>query len=852
MVNLFDVIKRNNLDNAQKQVMSMTADDGSHRSFTYQQMFETVDRFVQKLKQAGIQAGDRIVIVAPNSPEWNIAYLAIMSIKCTAVLVDASLPKKDMLALIENADPRCVFTSPEVMKKLDCILSDRIPVLNLLSKAEPFEGHLSKISTSVADTTDPDQEVAFIIYSSGTTKTATGIMHTHEAMLGTTNAAIAFNHLDSSEKMLVVIPNSHIYGVVTSMLGPLLLGGSMHFIESMTGENVLGAFAEFQPTVFSCVPRVFEMFQKQIVDKINSKKVTALVYKIFFPFCVNLRKKTGINFGKVIFKTIHHGFGGHVRILCAAGAPMNIETARFYYGVGLNLFLNYGLTETNVPVIANSYDNYTVGTCGKPYPEVELKLVSIEDSPNSEIYLKSPYMMKGYFRENEATAAAFEDGWFKTGDLGAFDEEGNISVVGRCKDNIVLASGKKVTPDDIEAGYQHIWGVKEFVSCGIPAVAGGYDEVHAFVVRDSLCDITEEALQASIHEKSLTLSNYMKLVKIHFVDEIPKTSLQKPKRYLLKNRVLAENQEMQSIPAEKELHEDKRDAQDILMELIQSVHKTDRVIAPNSLIFEELGLDSLNGIELDLLIEKKFGKSVSHCFGSQTTITQLVAELAKPTTQQKDSAFYKKFPVDKVKFDYFLFKFYSGLIRSVYKVEVKGIENLPKDNGYIICPNHQTNFDFLWVTTKFGKHQFQKLGCMAKKELFNRSLASRLLSRVCGMIPVDRENQNAQAVALCKQKLKEGWNFLIYPEGTRTPNGEIGEFKKGAAMIAVAENVPIVPVKIKGGFEIFPTGHKLPKLFDFKKMRRCRIEVAFASPLSGVNMDIDSLNNKLHAIVTSM
>lgn len=120
------------------------------------------------------------------------------------------------------------------------------------------------------------------------------------------------------------------------------------------------------------------------------------------------------------------------------------------------------------------------------------------------------------------------------------------------------------------------------------------------------------------------------------------------------------------------------------------------------------------------------------------------------------------------------------------------------------------------------------------------------------MIPIDRGNHNSHAFGLCKQKLKEGWNILIYPEGTRTKNGEIGEFMKGAATLSVTEKVPIVPVKIKGGFETFPSQNKLPKLFDFKNMRRFRIEIVFAAPIYNINMDVDSLNTKLKSIVTSM
>lgn len=849
MANIWKEIVENNTGNTDKQVMSITTDSGERRTYTYGEMFARAQQFAQLLADAGVRPGDRVIITAENSPEWNIAYLAIMSTGGTAVLVDSSLPQADLQTLIALSDARAIFISPKVLAKFDAPVSQTIPVLNILDNASPCPGHPARVADSVPLTPDPDPEVAFIIYSSGTTRTATGIMHTHDAMLGTTHAAIKFNRLNSTAKMLVVIPNSHIYGVVTSMLGPLLLGGSMHFIESMTAENVLGAFAEYQPTVFSCVPRVFEMFAKQIIDKINAKKLTATVYKYFFPVCVKLRKATGFNLGKIIFKAVHHGFGGHVEILCAAGAPMGAAAMEFYYGVGMNLFLNYGLTETNVPVIANSYENYTIDSCGQAYPHVELKLNPLDNNGSCEIWMKTPFMMKGYFRDEAATAAAFEDGWFKTGDLAAVDPAGNISVVGRCKDNIVLSTGKKVTPDDIESGYGVIRGVSELVVCGIPAGDAGFDEVHAFVVKDSSAGLTATDIEHAIFKKGAELSQYMKLAQIHFVDEIPKTSLQKPKRYLLKNRVL----ENTAPPVVEEVVAHSQDPGDVIIAILRKVYSSDVPLTPETRLLEDLGLDSLGAIDLDLQIEEIYGKSIAYAYRPQLTIGELAAELVVAKPEPKVGLLASKFPREKEKLDLFFFRLYSTLVRWVYKVEVTGLENLPSENkGYIICPNHQTNFDFLWVTMRFTKERFKKLGCMAKKELFDGSWGSRLITRVCGMIPVDRQSSDSSAIALCKQKLKEGWALLIYPEGTRTLDGNMGEFKKGAALLAVSEEVPIVPVKITGGYEIFPAGRKLPRLFDWKHMKRCRIQVAFATPLQSPGMDVDSLTQKLRETVANM
>lgn len=849
-MNIYELIKKNNEHNASKQAMSITTDNGEIRTYTYKQMFEEVNIFSDKLKSAGIQNGDRIIIIAENSPEWHIAYLSIMAVNCTAVLVDAALPREEILRLIDNSYASCILMSPKIKTKLVGIISKTIPVLNMFNQALPFEGHLSSISDLEIISSDGDKDIALIIYSSGTTKTATGIMHTHDALIGTTEATIKCNKLEPSERFLVVIPNSHIYGMITSVIGPLLLGASIHFIESMTGENVLKAFNDFKPTIFSCVPRVFEMFKKQIIDKINSNKFQGTVFKRFLPICIKLRETTGINLGKVIFKAIHKGFGGHVRIFCAAGAPLDLDTALFYYGTGFNLFLTYGLTETNIPIIGNRFDNYTPYSCGQVYPHAQIKLENKDESGHGEIYVKTPYIMKGYFRDEEATNNAFEDGWFKTGDIGSIDSNGNISITGRCKDNIVLSTGKKVTPDDIESSYVDIHGVKELVVCGVPSVEGGYDEVHAFVVRNELA-LDIETIQQSIHEKGSTLSQYMKIAKVHIVDEILKTSLQKPKRYLLK-KIALENKEI--IVEKNQLESDHKEVnvQASILKMINKIQKNKNEYSYNTRVIEELGFDSLNIIELNLMIEKQLGKNISNYFKPNVTIKDLVEAIENTHIKSINLVDEAKFPLEKRWSDYIVFRFFCGLIRLLYKVNMRGLDNLPKNSGFILCPNHESNFDALWVVQNFNRQQFNKLCIVAKRELHNNSGASKLLSRISGMIPINRNTHDTLAMARCQEKLMEGYGVLIFPEGTRTKNGKIGEFKKGAAMLALNVNVPIIPVKIKGAYNIYPLGSKLPKLFDFKNMRRHSIDIIFGSPLYPTNLEVNSLNTKLQETVIGL
>ena len=266
-------------------------------------------------------------------------------------------------------------------------------------------------------------------------------MHTHDSLIKTTQMTLNVQELVETDRYLAIIPNSHIYGVICLVLGPHIIGADVHYIETLGAEAILKAFKEYKPTVLSAVPKVYELFMAQILRKINENPVTALMFKTFYPICEKARRKNGKLLGKKIFKSIHNGFGGSLRVLCSAGAPIKKEVADFYYAAGFNIMITYGASETNIPTIGNTPEDITTDTCGVPYPAISLKI-----SDEGEMLIKSPYMMVGYFRDEEATKEAFDkDGWFKTGDLGSIDEKGHVHVTGRLKENIVLATGKKIT-----------------------------------------------------------------------------------------------------------------------------------------------------------------------------------------------------------------------------------------------------------------------------------------------------------------------------------------------------------------------------------------------------------------------
>lgn len=843
---IYNIVLDKNTNQPYKIAMSMTMSDGTTRSCTYGQLFSDVTSYSDKLSSYGVRRGDRVIISADNSIEWVISFLAIMKLQATAVLIDSSLNGSDLLQLAKRSQAQAFYLNQKVKDKLEGAYELSIPLIDLSNNGLLFDGSVEyapAISSSSSET-----DIAAIIYSSGTTKAASGIMHSHDALIGSVRMTIAENNLTENDRVLSVLPCSHIYGLITNLLGPLIMGGTVNYLESLNNANVLLALKNFKPTAFPCVPKVLELFETQISSKIKQSPLTKTVFNSLFPICVFLRSKFGINLGPTVFKSIHKGFGGNLKVITSAGAPLSEDVARFYYGVGFDILITYGLTETNVPIVGNREKNITCNTCGTPYPNVSIKIDNANEHGEGEILVKSPYMMKGYFLDDEATNEAFKDGWFKTGDLGHLDKNGLLHITGRSKENIVLANGKKIAPTDIEHHYSSIDGVQELVISGVPQNAN-YDEVHAFVVKHSLYE--ESKVLKAIQEKGSRLSQYMKITKVHFLEEIPKTSLQKPKRFLLKKYALENGSTQESEDTTYNEYID-TDIETVIKHVVQSSSGADwALIHSDARLIRDIGIDSITTIEIACILEEKYKFSMDSLIGEDLPIKELASKIAEKLdlSTEKDTIRPSFKIFKKGNIHYHIFKFFTGLSNLLYRINIRGTENLPENGGYIICANHVSNIDLLFVANRFNKSQFMKLYCLAKKELFKDTFFSKLLIKTCGMIPVDRSGVNSSTLNLCEKHLKNNYALLIHPEGTRSKTGELGTLKTGAATLALSSNVPIIPVYIKGAFEIFPPDRKLPRLFRLKG--KYPVEVCFGEPLQTNDKTAEELTSELaHSIQT--
>lgn len=832
-----------------RPAMEHQMEDGSVRKFDYRQTIAWVESYADELAKYGIKAGSRIAIIAEACPEWNVAYYAIAKFEATSVLIDPSLPQPELLRLIEFAEVDALIVNSGVYAKLtDLEKVTTAPVLDLMDGLK----HLSGKVLEQPHATPGNPEVAFIIFSSGTTRVACGIMHGHDQIINTALSTIRSNGLNETDRYMAILPNSHIYGTLTQIFGPYLTGANVRFVQSLTAPALVQCFSEHHPTIIPGVPKLYELLENAARRKIASSAKTQKLFNFFFPICLNLRRKFNINLGKKLFGSVQNALGGEVRLMVSAGAPMRKDTADFYFATGFPLMITYGSTETNVPVTGNRAGHYTTDTCGRPYPDIQLSF-----SDSGEVLIKSPYQMLGYFKDEEATKAAFdENGWLLSGDLGYLDADGNLCINGRRKENIVLATGKKVAPDDIEDSYSGLPGVKELVIAGVPVGGEGYDTVHAFVVPEPG---KEDAVIAALQQRSTEMAHHMQLSKIHVLDEIPRTALQKPKRYLL--RKMAEQEELtgtvEKKSAPKAEVQETVSTENIPALVYETVAKMADVkaetLSDSTRLFIDLAIDSLGAIDLALELEEKCGVALGHLLKNETTLGELV-KLASVDGAKADpeAHYFGDYPKTKKDGDFGWYRVVQNLIRSVYRVNVRGEHTLPKDQGYIICANHVSNFDYLYLTLNFEKERFLKFCCMGKKELLTDSALSKWMARIAGMIPVDRGGMVMDAMANVKDKLQEKWGVLIHPEGTRSKDGMMARFKKGAAILAIESGAPIVPAYIKGGYEIYPRTRKLPKLFDWKKMKKYSVEVIYGEPISPAGLSADELILKVEQAVRGL
>ncbi len=536
---------------------------------TYAEFRIEIQKAAGALLNMGIQPGDRVILLTENRPEAMIAYLAVLTAGATAVLLDVSSQPSELKKFIEIVDARAVLVSHKGLAAIEPSFVPFLAVLHIQRQFAPCEGYLAKIPVDRLDTADGDIDVATIVFTSGTSGYAKAVMLTHENLISQSQSGQAAIELTENDTMLSFLPIHHVTSLVQNLVG-LHATSTLIFVGKIEGAAILSALQSMQPTYMGAVPLLLDLFLKNIEDEIAKKGPLAQkIIHLLLNVSQKVRATTSVNIGFYLFGKLQKAFGGHLKCIVSGGAGAKPLVVKKLEGFGFSILEAYGLTETTGPMCSNKLNKSCPGKAGKPFPTMQFAL------RDDEICVKGPLVMKGYFRDPAATQYALRDGWFYTGDLGEIDQHGIVTVTGRRREMIVLSSGKKAIPADVEAQYLHIPGIAELAVFGMPSLKQAGEEISAAVVLTHEWKKADrkKMLEEAIYHRSLELPSTLQIQHIFFVDELPKTAMQKVKRMVLKKALeeqyyTAHSNENRSSHSIKNINETQKIICDLLAQVI--------------------------------------------------------------------------------------------------------------------------------------------------------------------------------------------------------------------------------------------------------------------------------------------
>jgi long-chain acyl-CoA synthetase len=455
------------------KALMLVKKEGRYQPIITEEFARRVKNISSGLKSLGLKKGDKLIILSENRPEWVMVDLATICQGGITVPIYTSLTSEQIKYIVNDSEARFVLCSnPYLWEKVERIRNElprvekyilieeqTVPgVLNLKEiekNGELFNKEHPADFEQTAFSIQPD-ELATIIYTSGTTGIPKGAMLTHHNLVSNVKALRSIIPFTDQDTALSFLPLSHVLERMCTYAW-IYVGATIAYAESV--DTVAENLIEARPTIMVSVPRLFDKFYARVIDNVLSS--SKLKKKIFF-WALKIGKKHArrkldkakISFWlalryslayKLVFSKIVERTGGRVRFFVSGGAPLNKDIAEFFYAMGILIIEGYGLTETSPVIAVNTLEEFRFGTVGKVLPGVEVKFAS-----DGEIWARGPNVMKGYFKKEEETKEAFEDGWFKTGDIGYLDADGYLIITDRKKDIIVTAGGKNVAPQPIE------------------------------------------------------------------------------------------------------------------------------------------------------------------------------------------------------------------------------------------------------------------------------------------------------------------------------------------------------------------------------------------------------------------
>ncbi len=813
---------------------------------TYAELRRGADAVASFLRAAGVAKGDRVLLASENRPEWAVAYFGILRAGAAAVPVDPQLSERELANLWRTAGARLALLSDDAGERspgLAALAAAAVPGARAALLGEALAGGPPSAPVKVG----PD-DLASLIFTSGTTGTPKGVMLSHRNFASLVAKLVGIFELGPGDGMLSVLPLHHTFEFTCGLLVPLSRGAEVEYLDELTSDRISEALSSGRVTAMIGVPALWSLLHRRITQELAAKPgVVEGAFRALMKGNAALRdSELGVNLGKLLFWPVHRRFGGRLRLLVSGGSALDPEVQKAFRELGFDLFEGYGLTEA-APVLAVSQPDEAApeGSVGPALPGVELRIADPDADGVGEVLARGPNVMLGYWRggeragvDPEQTGQVLEGGWLKTGDLGKLDASGNLTLVGRKKDVIIDANGKNVYPDEVEEAYRDQELVKELCVVGLPDGSG--EKVALIIVPEYGEDDHAEVrarLEAHVRAVSAALP-FAKRAKVwHVVDgELPKTATRKVKRPLVREELLRLEAAAQKGRRAREAAE--HGAGDgWLLDLLSEVSRRPRAeVTHESLLATDLGFDSLMLTELAAALEEAGvpASVAAHLQDVQTAgeLARVVAAASRRHAPEPDRAAHPApagaeeiaVPATVARVGRRLLGLgQRALYHGLYGTKVVGTANVPHDRNVLVVANHASHLDMGLVKIALGEEGRRLAALAARDYFFDTRVKRAYFENFTNLIPMEREGSLKASLKAAAESLRRGYHLLIFPEGTRSRDGELQPFFPTAGYLALQCNVDVLPVYLSGTFDALPPGRGVPRAAD--------LEVRFGQPI---------------------
>jgi long-chain acyl-CoA synthetase len=771
-----------------------------------------------RLGELGVAPGDRVALAAQNHPAWPIAFFGVLAAGATVVPLESGIEVDTAQTLLEAAHARVFLVDAAARKRLSLALAERVRLLDVFEATEP--GPLAEFAPVVATDT------AALIYTSGTTGKPKGVALSHQNLTALVASLAPLFPLDKSDRVLSVLPLHHTFELTCGMLLPLSRGARIVYLDELNAERLEDALSAARITGLIGVPALWEMLERRILARVAERgALFSHVFDMAIELNRTLGKSLGVDAGRLLFGPVHHALGGHLRFLVSGGAALPERTHELFAGLGLHLAEGYGLTEAApVLTVASAGPKARPGHVGRAIPGVELRIGAPNAQGVGEVLARGPNVMLGYSDDPEATSQVIDrDGWLHTGDLGKIDGRGHLVIVGRAKDVIVASNGENVYPDDLETRLGHIEHVKELAVVGIADGRGG-ERVACVAVPEADAELPRAERHArarkALDVAVAALPHAQRPAVVTLFDlPLPRTTTKKVKRAELRLQ-------LERLLGAGDAPSSRSGAIDVAAQSVRSAVATIGRRDPATLhaghsLRGDLGFDSLMLLELLVALESQHGRTFDaerlnacHTIGDVETLLRERAETRRPAltttiTAAEPSSLEVPEPLREAAM-YWLGRAQHGFYDRVLTTKVSGRAHIPHNRNVIVVANHASHLDMGLVKYALGSYGSEIVSLAAQDYFFegNRFL-SAYFENFTRLVPMPRNGGLRQGLRKAGELIEQGKTLLLFPEGTRSTDGQVHEFKPIVGHLAIEHKVDVLPVYLGGTYAALPKGAKV-------------------------------------------